>query len=223
MDDNLAAISAATETIETTTPEEASKKERASLFNKYLAAQENTLTAPAAERDAERLYYTAAEGSDGYAKRVDARNATEAAQLRARLTKARAADVARLNDAMNDYATTAQYAKNLDGVVLGQLEDVIAMADTLDARTTAQTTNNRKSAFLDIERMSVARWDARLTMAIWVLAAVYAKAFVLPQPTNPLPWAVVAALIASPWLLGLVAWVVSRRIPPFNIYTTFSN
>jgi hypothetical protein len=222
-DANLAAISKATENITYTTPEEANKKRLAELQSKYLTAKQTVLTAPAAERDAEKAYYTAAEGSDGYAKRAASRAATEAAALKLRLVQAHGKDLAHLGDALGSYATTARYAANLEGVVLKQLTEVIEMSDALQAGESAQLTNHRKTAFLSAERSTVASWDSHLTVGLWVLALVYAKARVLPQLGNPVGWAVLGLITASPWLLGGVGWVVDRRIPPFNAYTTFSS
>ena len=187
--DNIAAISRAAENIQYTTPEEAKKAETTALYNRYLAARETTKTAPAAELDAEKAFYTATEGSD----------------------------------ALTNYATSARYAANLDSVVLVQLNEVIGMADTLQAVESADTTAQRKTAFLVAERSTVAQWDSHMTIGLWVLALVYAKAHVLPELSNPVRWASFGLIVASPWLLGIVGWIIDRRIPPFNAYTTFSS
>jgi len=216
MEDKLDEISSATENISDPT------RRNASLYTTYLAAKENAKNAPAAMAAAEAAYYTAVEGSDGYATRLRAQQQTEAAQVKTRLVAARAADNALVTTALDTYKTTAHYAANLDGVVLAQLNDVIALADAVDAGKDAQVTNDRKSTFLNTERSTVATWDSYLTIALWVLSAVYAKSHVLPQLKNPVPWAMFALIATSPWLLGIVGWVVGRRIPPFNAYTTFS-
>jgi len=216
--DYLDEITKATENIQNTTPAQAADARRTSLYNKYVAAKENVLTAPAAERDAEKDYYTAVEGSDGYAKRMSTRAAKEAAQLKARLTKAHAEDNARITDALRAYSTSAKYAANIETVVLAQLNDVIATADAVKTTTSTQLTNDRKTTFLSVERATVGYWDAHLTVAIWVLAAVYAKS----MSYTPFSFALLTLLVASPWLMGFVAWALGRRLPPFNIYTTFS-
>jgi len=222
-DASIAAISQATENIQTVTPEEAKRAETAALYSRYLAAQDNVKTAPAAERDAEKAYYTAAEGSDGYARRKATRDAAEAIELKKRIVAAGEKDKLRVEDALTTYAISARYADNLDSVVLVQLNEVIGMADTLQAVQSADTTNQRKTAFLVAERSTVAQWDSHMTIAVWVLALVYAKAHVLPELGNPMRWTVFGLIAASPWLIGIVGWVLDRRIPPFNAYTTFSS
>jgi hypothetical protein len=221
-DDNIAAISRAAENIQAMTPEEAKNAETAALYTRYLAAKETVKTAPASERDAEKAYYTATEGSDGYARRKATRDAAEAAEIKKRIVAASAKDQARVEDALGNYETSARYAANLDSVVLVQLTEVIEMADALQALETADTTNQRKTAFLVAERSTVASWDSHLTIGLWVLALVYAKAHVWPELGNPMRWTTFGLIVASPWLLGIVGWVVDRRIPPFNAYTTFS-
>ena len=221
--DNIAAISRAAENIQYTTPEEAKKAETTALYNRYLAARETTKTAPAAELDAEKAFYTATEGSDGYAKRKAARDTAEAAEIKKRILAASGKDRARVEDALTNYATSARYAANLDSVVLVQLNEVIGMADTLQAVESADTTAQRKTAFLVAERSTVAQWDSHMTIGLWVLALVYAKAHVLPELSNPVRWASFGLIVASPWLLGIVGWIIDRRIPPFNAYTTFSS
>ena len=218
-----AAISKAAENIQYETPEEANKKRINELYTKYLAAQAAVRTGPENERDAEKAYYTAKEGSDGYARRMATQAAAEAKQLKERLTAAHEKDIAQVTDALESYETTARYAANLDGVVLTQLNEVIAMAQAVQASASAQATNNRKSVFLDVERSTVAAWDSRLTVGLWVLALVYAKAKVWPQLGALTGWTSLGLIVASPWLLGVVGWVVDRRIPPFNAYTTFSS
>jgi hypothetical protein len=197
-------------------------KRNEALYDTYLAAKETAKNAPAAVTAAEAAYFTAIEGSDGYATRLHTQLQTEAVQVKTRLVAARVTDTARITAALETYKTTAHYAANIDGVVLAQLNDVIAMADAVDAGKDAQVTNDRKSTFLNTERSTVATWDSYLTIALWVLSAVYAKSNLLPELKNPLPWVMFALIATSPWLLGIVGWVVGRRIPPFNAYTTFS-
>jgi hypothetical protein len=217
--DKLNEITAATENIQYNDPEQSAAAKKSSLYNSYLAARETAEKAPTAVLDAERAYFTYAEGPDGYDKLVKTRDSEETAQLKARVSDAHDVDSDRVDDALQTYATTVAYAQNLDGVLLAQLNQVIEMADDVKAGTDSQNTNNRKSSFLNAERSTVYAWDSRLTVAVWVLAAVYAKNHF---PPSPIAVVVFGLLVASPWLLGLVGWLVGRRIPPFNAYTTFS-
>ena len=203
------------------TPDQASAATLNTLNNAYLAAKEKEAAAPGVVRDAEKAYYTALEGSDGYATRLSDRNASQGAQLQTQLTAAHASDIAQVDAAIATYASTASYATNVESVVLGQLNEIIAMSDAVRSGADSQNTNNRKSAFLDMQRSTVTKWDTHLTIGIWVLALLYAKRNV-DQLSNPIPWVVFATLVASPWIFSMLGWLVGRSIPPFNVYTTFS-
>ena len=200
---------------------DASSDANTELYNTYLAAKENVISAPDAVIKAEKAYYVATEGDDGYDKLIRNRNTTQARQLQTQLITAHEADVAQIDASIATYASTASYASNVGGVVLTQLNEIISMSEAVQNTKDITTTNNRKSVFLDMQRTSITKWDAHVTIGVWVLALIYAKQNTY-QMEKPLPWVIFISIMASPWILSMLGWVIGRSIPPFNIYTTFS-
>ena len=223
-------ITADAEAMQQITPEEAARKRKAELYSAWVQAKATEQTAPFATADAEKAYYTETEGSDGYAALVTTRNAATAQNLKKSITQAHADDVAAIDATLEDYTTTAAYAENIESTVTAQLEEVILMADGIQQRQDTRTTNNRKSAFLDIQRSTLLSTHMYLTVLIWIVAYLYAKHYVLPNPSAQTV-AIFGGLVASPWVLGylaprlfaFVARLFGYRVYPFNVYTTLSD
>lgn len=217
--ENLSKIANATANTQAQTPELANAAHVSSLYDAYITAQDAETNAPAAVTAAEKAYYVAKDGSDGYSKRISDRTTLQAQQLKEKLTSAHAIDVELMDAQLSSYTTTATYANKVESIVLSKLNEVISMADAIKTGTDIQVTNDRKSTFLDIERTAVASWDSYLTIAIWVLALTYAK--INYQSINMTSIAVFTTIVISPWMFGLVGWIFNRNIAPFNVYTTF--
>ena len=218
-DENLLKIANATENTQSQTPELANAARLSSLYDTYLTAQETETNAPAAVTVAEKEYYEAKDGSDGYSKRIADRNKIQSQQLKDKLIAAHAIDVDLMDAQLSNYTTTVTYANNSESIVLSQLNKVITLADSIKTGTDIQVTNDRKSTYLDIERNMIASWDSYLTIAIWVLALTYAK--INYQSINMTSIAIFTSIVLSPWILSLIGWIFNRNIAPFNIYTTF--
>jgi len=204
------------------TPQEAESARLIRLENEYLLAKEAEDHAPAATAKAEEEYLTAKDGKDGYSQAMSARHAETARRYQREATEQRDEDVSRIDAGLSAYATATNYAKNIESVVLQQLEEIIVIADQIDARNNSRRINNRKSMFLDIQRSSLYQWDARLTGTIWILALAYARESGAFVSINPVAWLIVSGLVVSPWVIGWVSWLVGKKVPRFNVYTTFT-
>ena len=159
---------------------------------------------------------------DTVSQAMSARHAETARRYQREATEQRDEDVSRIDAGLSAYATATNYAKNIESVVLQQLEEIIVIADQIDARNNSRRINNRKSMFLDIQRSSLYQWDARLTGTIWILALAYARESGAFVSINPVAWLIVSGLVVSPWVIGWVSWLVGKKVPRFNVYTTFT-
>ena len=131
------------------------------------------------------------------------------------------ADSAKIQAAIDVYATTVQYAQDLQASILSNYNSLIGEADKIEQSNSDSTMNRQKTNFVLSQRSTFILVDALLTTLLFTLGIVFAYAYVWPNPYSFARWASLFAIILSPYIIRQTISLTSSYTPT-NIYALWA-
>jgi hypothetical protein len=192
-------------------------------YRNLLVAKHNAENAPAELKNAKDAYLRQKFG-EGYDEKVKEENVKEAEELAVKYKDAHIQRVENANKAFTMYSAVASFAsKSVDDYVTSVELHVNDLQESSSAAN-FQSTNNRRTYYLNKERETVEWWDTFLTMLIIAVSLVYAYHFffINKKYKSVLLWFGLLVLLLVSWLLPMVVnWVI--HIPrAVNVYTSWA-
>jgi magnesium-transporting ATPase (P-type) len=160
----------------------------------------------------------------GYDEKVKEENLKEGKELAVKYTEAHEIRVANAEKAFTMYSAVAKFAATSVDDYATRVQSHVKELEAASSSADFQSTNNRRTFYLNQERNTVEWWDTLLTMLIVAVSLVYAYHFffINKQYKNVFLWFVLLVLLLVSYLLPMVVnWIV--RIPrAVNVYTSWA-
>jgi hypothetical protein len=198
------------------TPAQHKSKNLTKLYQDVVNARSTEQDAPVSVKEAERRYYIARDGPDGYVEQMKKAFSNEARTVRQEMLSKHADQMNNITKALQYYDSVRSYLKNIAEVLSSILQDIKTSLEKI--RNSQVDTNNRKSYYMEQEQRHILTWILVFNCFIFSYACILLVKF-RDQLKKPIISGTIAVLFSFVFLLPFFVNLFMKIPSQWNVYT----
>ncbi len=214
--EKLDSIQEQKEALLTLTPSQQKSKNLTKLYQDVINARSTEKDAPFSVKAAEKRYYVARDGEDGYISQMKKKYANEARTVRHDMLTQHTDQMNKVTKSLQYYDSVRSYLKNISEVQASILKSIRESLDKI--RTSPVDTNHRKSYYMEQEQKNILTWILVCNCFIFsysVMMVIKHK----DQLNNPIISGTITLLLACVFLLPFFVNLFMKIPTSWNVYT----
>lgn len=214
--EKLDSIQEQRESLLTLTPSQHKSKKLTKLYQDVINARSTEQDAPFSVKIAEKNYYVARDGEDGYILQMKKKYTNEARTLRQEMLAKHTNQMNEITKSLQYYDSVRSYLKNISEV---QASILLTIKQSLDKiRTSPIDTNNRKSYYMEQEQKNILTWILVCNCFIFSYAVMMVMKH-KDQLSDPIISGTIALLFSSVFILPFFVNLFMKIPTAWNVYT----
>ena len=198
------------------TPAQHKSKNLTKLYQDVVNARTTEKDAPFSVKEAEKQYYVARDGPDGYVTQMKKAFSSEARTVRQDMLSEHMKQMTQINKSLNYYESVRSYLKNIAEV---QESVLLEIKDSLDKIRMSQVdTNNRKSYYMEQEQKNILTWILVFNCFIFSYACILLAKY-RDQLKKPIISGTILVLFSFVFILPFFVNLFMKFPTVINVYT----
>lgn len=198
------------------TPAQHKSKNLTKLYQDVINAKTSEKDAPFNVKRAEKQYYVARDGPDGYVTQMKKAFSSEARTVRQNMLSEHMNQMNQISKSLDYYDSVRSYLKNIAEVQESVLLEIKKSLDKI--RMSQVDTNNRKSYYMIQEQKNISTWILVFNCFIFSYACVLLAKY-RDQLKKPIVSGTIAILLSTVFILPFIVNLIMKFPKAVNVYT----